>query len=123
MSEKVFDLAEVKADLYRILNAPGVTRAEVRYVLKEIRAGHIDGYLYINSEDYPKPCGCIIGTIALKRGMWDEWGVLSGTMGFQVDAENPIEDYLYLTRYGATPETSVQLANVESWIVEWLGAK
>lgn len=115
-----YSLDEIKQDLYRVLNAPSVTREEVLHLLAEIRAGHIVGNHYIDwASDLPL-CGCLVGTIALHRGIEDDEGLDESVLGFFVFPENPIEYYVATVEYGDTPDTNERLANVAHWMEAWL---
>lgn len=106
----------IKEDLYRILNAPSVTRDEVLNLLETIRAGRIDGSCYINYDE-EFTCGCLVGTIALYRD------VALCDLDFSVSYNFPIETFVGLIEYGDTPATNERLANVAAWIEEWLGVR
>ncbi len=123
-------LQEFKDDLYRVLNAPSVTIAEVEFLLSEIEAGNIDGDLYLSVSGSDCPV-CLFGTLCKARGItWDDYDnadqpgwvddYIARIIGTVVDMYSPIEVYFRLVYPGDTPATSEPLANISAWIKEWL---
>jgi uncharacterized protein YjbI with pentapeptide repeats len=99
----------VIADLAKVLSA---ARKEVLGLLRELRAGNVDGSTYEGS------CACLVGTIANVRGTtYNALGI-----DLKPDPNRPVERWFMHIRPGMTPRNSPIVKMTESMIVDWCKA-
>lgn len=107
-------LQPIKMDLFRVLLcAPG----EVAGVLAAVQEGQIDGSVYSGE------CACLVGTIAMLRGIPTADVYLGSTLVGEGLVPNPasiIERWFAAIREGDTPDNSCFSAITEKWIVEFM---
>ena len=100
------DLTEIKADVFRVLDA---APAEVEGLLLALREGRIDG------SQYEGACACLVGTIANLRDC-----NYKSLPGLEPDSSSPSERWFLAIQRGSTPASSPVAAITEEWILEWL---
>jgi len=103
------DLADERNDLFEILKA---APKEVAGLLRELRAGKIDGSTYTGR------CACLVGTIAKLRGV-DHHDL---GRGLAPNSARPAEQWFLHLKPGMTPRHSPVAEVTEGWIVAWMEA-